>query len=241
MLAVGEVLVDLIREHPHVVLRRPLADRNRLFRRVDGTARVVWRDEQQHFRLWRARLLQLLDRDLELGLLGRVDDDGDATGERNRLGVGRPIRSRHDDLVARIAQRSKRNEHRVLATVGDENLRCVAHEVAVALGLHRDRLAELGQASGRCVTVILRIAGGLDRSFDDVVRSRKVRLPCTETDHVFALGLERLRLGIDGQGRRFRDGCEACRNTMTGVWMRSHGCHAYTVHSLGANENGARQ
>ena len=50
VVAVGEVLVDLVGDHPDAVLDRPPADGLDLVGRVDGAARVVGRHEQQHLR-----------------------------------------------------------------------------------------------------------------------------------------------------------------------------------------------
>jgi hypothetical protein len=60
----------------------------------------------------------------------------------------------------------------------------------------------------------------------------------TKANDGLTLCLQRLRLGIDRQRCRFGNGGEARRNTVVGVLMRSHGCHAYTVHALQANEYG---
>jgi hypothetical protein len=57
----------------------------------------------------------------------------------------------------------------------------------------------------------------------------KVWLASAETDDVFALCLQRFCLCVNGKSGRFGDGCEACRNTVLGVLMRGHACHAYTV------------
>ena len=43
-------------------------------------------------------------------------------------------------------------------------------------------------------------AAGLDGGLDDVGRGREVGLAGAEADHVLALRLERLGLGVDGQG-----------------------------------------
>ena len=153
--------------------------------------------------------VELLDGDLEPGLDRRVDDLRHAAGEGDRLRVGRPVRRRADHLVAGIAQRGERREHGVLAAVGDEHLAGRAVEAAVALGLVGDGLAELGQAAGRRVAVVLGVAAGRDGGLDDVLGRREVGLAGAEADDRHALRLQRLGLGVDGQGGGLGDGGEA--------------------------------
>ena len=65
--------------------------------------------------------------------------------------------------------------------------------------------------------------------FNDALWSRKIGLARTKPNDVFALCLQRFSLRVHGKRGRFGDGCEACRNTVLGVLMRGHACHAYTV------------
>ena len=214
VVAVHEVLVDLVGEHPHALLDGPAADGLDLLGRVDGAARVVGADEQQHLRARRERGVELLDRDLEAGGLVGLHDDRHATGERDGLGVGGPVRRGADDLVARVAQRGERGEHRVLAAVGDEHLAGLAAEPAVAQGLRGDGLAQRGQACRRRVLVHLRVAARPHRGLDDVLRRGEVGLAGAEPDDVLALRLQRLGLRIDGQGGGFGNGGETGRGAV---------------------------
>ena len=152
---------------------------------------------------------ELLDRHLEAGLLGGVDDLRHAAGEGDRLGIGRPVRRRDDHLVAGIAQRGEGGEHGVLAAVGDEHLRGRALEAAVAQRLGGDRLAQLGQPGRGRVAVVARVGARRRGGGDDVLGRREVRLPRAEADDVLAGGLQRLGLGVDGEGRRLGDGGQA--------------------------------
>ena len=68
---VDEVLVDLVGQHPQLVVLDPLADGPDLVGGVDGAGGVGRRDEQQHLGALGARGLELLDGDLVvLGLVG---------------------------------------------------------------------------------------------------------------------------------------------------------------------------
>ena len=218
---VHEVLVDLVGERPQVVVLDPLADRADLVGRVDRAGRVGRRDEEQHLGALGAGRLELLDGDLvALGLVGE-HRHGHAAGELDRLGVRRPVRRRHDHLVAGVDHRRERAVDRLLAAVGDHHLARLDGVPAVAQRLLGDRLLELGQAAGGRVAVVLRVAAGLDRGLDDVVGGREVRLAGPEADHRAALGLERLRLGVDLERGRLGDGADPLGDST--VTRRSHG------------------
>ncbi len=213
---VGEVLVDLVGDHPDAVLQRPLPDRLDGLGRVHGTGRVVGADEQQHLGPLGPRRVELLDGDLEAALGVGVDDDGHAAGERDRLGVGGPVGRRHDHLVARVAERGEGGVDGMLAAVGHQHLAGGALVPRVALGLDRDRLLQLGEAAGGRVAVVLGVATGGDRRVDDVFRGGEVGLAGPEPDHVLAGCLQRLGLGVDRQGGRRGNGSETSGGAIHG-------------------------
>ena len=173
---VDEVLVDLVGQHPQPVLLDPGADGPDLVGGVDRPGRVGRRDEEQHLGLRGASSLELLDGDLVV--VGLVGDhrDRDAAGELDRLGVRRPVRRRDDHLVAGVEHRGERLVDGLLPAVGDDDLAGLHGVPAVAQRLVGDRLLELGQAAGRGVAVVLRVAAGLNSGLDDVVGSREVGL-----------------------------------------------------------------
>ena len=72
----------------------------------------------------------------------------------------------------------------------------------------RDGLAQLGEAFGRRVLVVLGIAGGFDGGFDDELGRREVRLSCPEADDGTPCRLEGLGFGVHGEGGGFLDGGE---------------------------------
>ena len=111
-----------------------------------------------------------------------------------------------DRYVARVEQGGERREHGVLAPVGDEDLARVAPEAGVAQRLRGDRLLQLREAAGGRVPVVLDVEAGGGRGLDDVGGGREVGLTGAEADDVLAGRLERLRLGVDGQGGGRGDG-----------------------------------
>ena len=224
---VHEVLVDLVGEHPQVVVLDPLADRPDLVGGVDGAGRVRGGDEQQHLGLVGPRGLELLDGDLVVLGLVREHRDGDAAGELDGLGVRRPVRRGHDHLVARIEHRRERGVDRLLAAVGDQHLVGLHGVAAVAKRLLRDRLLQLGQPAGRGVAVVLGVAAGVDRGLHDVRRGREVGFARAETDDRAALRLQRLGLRIHLQRGRLGDAADPVGDAMVtgrGSWG-AHGDH----------------
>ena len=208
-IAVHQVLVDLVGDDPDAVLGGPATDRGHLVRRVDRARGIGRRDEDEQLGARRARGLELLHRRAVAAGLVRVDDDGRAACELDRLGVRRPVRRREDRLVAGIQERGEGVVERLLAAVGDEHLARLDVVPAVAQRLGGDGLAELGQARGGGVAVPAGVAAGGDRGLDDVVRRGEVGLAGAEADDGAAGCLEGLGLGVDGQGRGLGDGGEA--------------------------------
>ena len=116
-----------------------------------------------------------------------------------------------EHLVARVAQHLEGVVDGVLAAVGDEHLGGGDVETRVALGLVRDRLAELGLARRRAVAMVPRIAARRDGRLDDVLRRREIGLPGAEADDVLTGGFQRLRTRVDRERRRLGDRGDSCR------------------------------
>ena len=210
VVAVGEVLVDLVGEHPDAVLDGPLADGLDLLargrpRRSGSTAT---RRRAALVRVGAGRL-ELVDGDPEAGgLVGRQLDHR-AAGEAHGLGVGRPVRRREQHLVAGVDERGDGVVDGVLAAVGDDDLRRGDLVAGVPQRLRGDGLLQLGQAAGRRVAVVARVAAGRDGGLDDVVGRREVGLAGAEADDRLARRLQRLGLGVDRQRGGLGDGTDS--------------------------------
>jgi hypothetical protein len=105
----------------------------------------------------------------------------------------------------------------MLAAVGDQHLARLDPQAGVAGGLGRDRRPQLGQAGGGGVVVEPRLGAGGHGRLDDVVGGGEVGLAGAEADDVLPGGLERLGLGVDGQGGRLGDGGDAAGDPWHGV------------------------
>ena len=73
-----------------------------------------------------------------------------------------------------------------------------------------------------------------DRGVDDVLRGREVGLAGPEPDHVLALGLQGLGLGVDRQGGRWCDRGESCG----GSFHNRQACHSHRPLPTGFRESG---
>ena len=220
--AVDQVLVDLVGDHPQVVGRGPPADLGDLLRRVHRAGRVGRRHEQQQLGPAGAGRLQVLDAGQVAGALIGQDRPDDAAREGDGLGVGGPVRGRHQHLVARVEQGGERLVHGLLAAVGDQDLAGLDLVAGISRGLGRDRRPELGQAGRGGVLVEPRLGARALRGLDDVAGGREVRFAGPEADDRPARRLERLGLGVHGQRGGFGDSGDACGDS------RRHGLHSPT-------------
>ena len=200
---VNEFLVNIVAHDEHALLDADIAQRPDLVCRVHGAGRVARRVEDEQFRFRRDRLSQLLRRDLELGLVGGVEDHRPGPGELGHLGVAQPVRRGDDHFVAGLTGGVDGVETGVLAAAVDDDLPRLVLDAVIALELVGDRLAKLRDAAARRVlgeAVGQRLRG----SVLDVLRCVEVRLTGAEADDVLALGAQFLGLGRDGQRQRRR-------------------------------------
>ena len=212
MAAVGEVLIDLVGYHPHVVFGCPLADGNGFCAGIHRAARVVGRNKEQHLGARCLGTFQLLDGDFEFSLFGRVDYFGHTASQRDCFGIRSPIRCWANHFVAGVAQCGERHKHCVLATDRHQHLRRGALEATVTLGFCNNRIAQDRQPGCRCVAVRLRVARCLYCRFNDVFGCGEIGLTGTKADDMFTFGLQCLCFCIDCQRGRFGDGRQSRRH-----------------------------
>ena len=200
MLAIREVLVNFIGNHPDAVLHCPLTYGSNFFWRIHRTTWVVGRNEQQHFGARRTRTFKLFHCYSETRFFGGVNDNWYSPGQGDGFGVGGPKRSRANDFITWVAQCSKGNEHCVLAAVSNHYLAGLAGKAAVAQGFHCNGFTQLWKARCRRVTVVLHVVTRFGGSFNNVGWSREIGLTGTKANDVFALRFEGFRLRVDGKG-----------------------------------------
>ena len=161
VVAVDEVLVDLVGDDPKVVLDGPLADGFDLVAAIHRPGWVGWRNEQDRFGLVGAGSFELVDgcpeTRLDVGEYGHMA----CAGEGDGLGVGGPVRGWDNDLVTRVEDDGKRASDGLLAAVGDEHVGGLALEARVADGLGRYGFAQVGKAARWRVLVVGRVGARL--------------------------------------------------------------------------------
>ena len=195
-----KVAVNLIRDNVDVMAAANLSDRLQLGLGVYHAGRVGRRVQHEHLGLVGDGGVQLLCGDLEVRLLGCSYDDRDCACLLYHLGVAYPVRSRNNDLVARVAQRHQRDINRVLCTRSHNDLRRLVVQTAVLLQTVAGCLAQIHQTGCRRVLGLV-VLNGLDTGLLDVLRRRKIRLTGTKADNVLALCLHLLEQRINGQRR----------------------------------------
>jgi len=139
---VNQVLIDLIRNDPHVIVEGPLTDRSCFLSVENCPGRVRGRHKQEHFGAGSPGRLQLCDRDFVILVSPGKNFNRDAPGERNYLRVCGPERGGDDDFVAFIQKRLEGLIHSLLATVGNDNLAGINRPAAIAGSLVSDCLFE---------------------------------------------------------------------------------------------------
>ena len=222
MRSVGQVLVDLVGDHPDAVLDRPLADRLDGGRRIDRTRRVVGADEEQHLRSPCTGLLELVDRDLEAALGVRVDDHRYAAGQRDRLGY--VVQYGAGQMTSSPGSHKAANAVNTACLPPFVTSTCDPKQSNPLSRLVLSAIASF--SSGRPPAGVYRWLRTSrtrgDRGVDDVLRGREVGLTGAEPDHVLALGLQGLGLGVDRQGGRRGD----CSESFGGSFHSRQACHS---------------
>ena len=223
VVVVGQVLVDLVGEHPDAVLDGPPADGLDLVGWVDRSRRVGRGDEEERLGVRGASLLQLVDGDTESrGGVGS-QRHGRGAGQGDGLWVGGPVRRRQQDLVTRVQHRGTGVVHGVLAAVGDQDPRRLGSPPRVPLGLVDQSFLQCWEAPSRRVFVIGRVLACRHSGGHDMAWRGKVRLTRAEADDRFTGRLESLGLGIDGHSRRLGDGGDASGESFGAHWFSWRG------------------
>ncbi len=228
--AVDQVLVDLIGDHPQPGLRRPPADAGHLIGRVHRARRVGRRHEHEHLGARGAGGLQVRHRSQVAGPFVGHDRHRHAAGQGDRLGVGGPVGGGQQDLVAGIEQRGERLEDGLLAAVGDQHLARADLVAGVAGCLDGDRLPQFRQPRRGGVVVEPGLGAGAPGRCHDVVRRGEVRFPGAEADHRPARRPECFRFRVHGQRCRLGNRADTLGDATMGhchaliLSLRRHSC-----------------
>jgi len=200
VVVVGQVLVDLVGDHPHIVVGGPTADGIHTVSGVHGTGGVGRRHEHQRFGAVGAGRLELLHGHHEPVIGGGGHLHAHPASQGDGLGIGGPVGRGQKHLVAGIEQHGEAVVHRVLAPVGHHHLRRLHLQARIPPGLGRNGLLQLGQAPGRGIAVITRVVHRRSGCVQDGRRGGEIGLACAKADHRSPLGLQGLGLGVHRQG-----------------------------------------
>lgn len=105
-------------------------------------------DEDERLGCGGVGFLELLDGDLVVLVATGKNLDGVTAGQADAFGVGGPIGSRQQNVVALVNDRGEGLVYGLLAAVGHDDLGGIDLNAGVAQGLVRDGLLQLGQAGG---------------------------------------------------------------------------------------------
>ena len=190
-IVVDDMLVDVVAEHVNVrVAHQHVGERLHIGPPVRGARRVARRVEDEPFRPRRDRRLEILRPHAVAVVLRAGDEDRDAFGERDDIGIRDRVWRRDDDLLARLQCRHQRIVEHLLRPRGDDDLihrvieavlalELVAHRLLQrgrAVGIGVFRLAPLDRRDGRALDVVGRIEIRLARAQRDDVASRCLEL-----------------------------------------------------------------
>ena len=118
---INKVLINLIGEHPQIVLESPPPELFHLGAAHDRTRRVRRRAQQHDLRTRRAGGLELLDRG-DIALVGaRAHGDGNSARKPNCLRIRCPVGRWQDGFIARIEERCECFVYGLLPAVGDDD------------------------------------------------------------------------------------------------------------------------
>ena len=202
MTYVVDVFVYLVGQHEEVVVAEDYVGQGlQLLLAVDASRWVAGRAEYQHPRLGRDGSLKLLGGHLEILLEAGVYKHRGAACQQHHLRIAHPVRSRDDNLVARVHECHDGIADALLGTVAHQNLRCRVVQGVLPLELLGDSLSQVGiSGHGRIPRVV--VVDGLLCCQLDVVGGVEVGFAHAHVYHVDALCFHFAALLRHGEGRR---------------------------------------
>ena len=207
---VDQVAVDLVDDHPDVVLREDARERAQLIRGVRAAGRVGRRAEDERLGPRRDRSFERLRREQEALLLRGRHVHGRGAHHAHLLRVAHPVGRRDDDLVAGLVERHRDVEERVLGAHRRDDHVGRRRPAAVRRRGRADRLLQRRGAGDRRVARGA-LLGGLVRGVGDVLGRREVGLADAERVDLVARLAELDGPRVHGERCAGRDDVEASR------------------------------
>ena len=209
---VDQPVVYLVGDDEDVFFARPGCDGFKLDLGVAAARGVGGRVEDEHPGLVRARRLQGVQGDKEVLVRCGGHEYGYTVRQLDHGRVADPVGGRDEHLVTLIEQGHEQVVEHLLAAVADDGVvaRGSGSVETAIIGGHA--LAQLGNARHRGVAGEALVQGRLGRLADMPGRA-EIGLAHGQTDDLPALRLQRLRLGVHGQGGRRLDPLQTVGNT----------------------------
>ena len=174
--AVGELRIDLVRNHKEVMGEHHLADRLQIRLFHDGARRVIRKRDEKHFCPPCDLLLQFLRRQTESVLRLQWNRYRNSPAQLHAGNVGHIGGFNHQHFVSRIHQRTQRQINPLACTHCNKDL---IRPVIVQIELFQILRCRRTQLHGTAVVGVLRLGApdGGDRRLPDMLRRLEVRLP----------------------------------------------------------------
>ncbi len=182
--AIGEMLVNVVGEHPDVrVTHEDIGQRLEFRPRIGSAGRIGRRIEDHPARPGRDRRLEVGGCELEAPLRRARHDHGRSFGKQHDFRIGNPIRSRDDDLISRTDACHERVIDDLLPPGADDDLVTLITQAVLAPEFAGDRVFQRGRSiHGRVFGLTARDRGGRRRL--DVVRGVEIGLAGNEAENI---------------------------------------------------------
>ena len=204
---VQNLLVNLIRHQIDAAPNAQIGDITECLRRINCAGRVGRRVDDHQLRLRGEIRLDLRRRSQKARGFGCRNDHRNSVRKLDLLGIGDPVRRRHDHFIAGVQHRLHQIIDGMLRSAGDNNLRASISQPIITLELRNNRIFEGHSTAGRR---IFRVAPCQcrDGGIFDILRRVEVGFTRPEADDILALRFEGVGFGRDRQrrGRRGLNG-----------------------------------
>ena len=198
---IRQYIIDLIRYDDQIIFLCQFGDIRQYFFRVHITTRVGGIIDDNGSCIGGNCCFQRLNVRLEIILFLCFYDHGDTVCHLYQFRIGDPIGRNDQYLIARIQNRLKYVEQRLLCTIGyDNTCRFVFQPVYLLITLCNG-LAQIHNTGHGSIFGAASVDGCLC-SFFYIIRGIKVRLAYTKTDNIHTLRFHFFRQGIDTKSER---------------------------------------
>ena len=197
---IAELFVNLVGKDEDFSLLADLCNRAHLLFRIHRTRGIGRGIEDEHFRFRRNRGFELFGGKLKLLLFLALYVYGHAAANLHHFGIGQPIGSGNDDLVALLQNCKTGVKNGMLCAVRNNDLRGLVRKAVIFEKFVANCLSQRREPRRGGILRVALVERGL-RCVDDVTGGVEIGLSHAERNDGFARRLHRLRLRRNGQGQ----------------------------------------